>query len=387
MNDCYFMFRACAGWGGQGRCGMNVQGRHFRTIWEDVGGYPLVRIIDQRHLPHRFIIEEISTVEGMASAIREMHVRGAGLIGAAAGYGMAIAASTSPDGSGKWIHAAAKNLMETRPTAVNLAWAVRRQLEAITNAGSPEEKTEVAWQTARAIADEDADWCRRIGMHGLELIRDLSRKKDGEPVNVLTHCNAGWLAFVDFGSATSPIYAAHDEGIAVHIWVDETRPRSQGAKLTAWELGEHGVPHTVIADNTGGHLMQHGMVDLVIVGSDRTTRTGDVANKIGTYLKALAAMDNDVPFYVALPSSTFDWSMRDGVREIPIELRCAEEVKYADGWLDGYPAEVLVAPAASPAANYGFDVTPARLVTGLITERGICPASEAGILGLFPEQG
>ncbi|MEI6176611.1 MAG: s-methyl-5-thioribose-1-phosphate isomerase, partial [Verrucomicrobiota bacterium] len=218
-------------------------------------------------------------------------------------------------------------------------------------------------------------------------IRVMSRKKGGAAVNVLTHCNAGWLAFVDHGSATSPIYAAHDEGIAVHVWVDETRPRNQGAKLTAWELGEHGVPHTVIADNTGGHLMQHGMVDLVIVGSDRTTRTGDVANKIGTYLKALAAKDNDVPFYVALPSSTFDWLMRDGVREIPVELRGEDEVKYADGWLDGRPAEVLVAPAMSPAVNYGFDVTPARLVTGLITERGICPANEAGILGLFPEYG
>jgi methylthioribose-1-phosphate isomerase len=366
---------------------MNVQGRHFRTIWEDEGGKPIVRIIDQRHLPHQFIIEEIATVDEMATAIRDMHVRGAGLIGAAAGYGMAIATSTSPAGSDEFLREAAAKLVETRPTAVNLAWAVERQMAAISTAGSPEEKIVIAWRTARTIADEDAAWCRSIGQHGLELIRTLSRKKGGAPVNILTHCNAGWLAFVDHGSATSPMYAAHDEGIAVHVWVDETRPRNQGAKLTAWELGEHGVPHTVIADNTGGHLMQHGMVDLVIVGSDRTTRTGDVANKIGTYLKALAAMDNDVPFYVALPSSTFDWSMRDGVREIPVELRGEDEVKYADGWLDGRPAEVLVAPAASPAANYGFDVTPARLVTGLITERGICPASEAGILGLFPEHG
>ena len=364
---------------------MNVQGRHFRTIWEDEGGKPIVRIIDQRHLPHQFIIEEIATVDEMATAIRDMHVRGAGLIGAAAGYGMAIATSTSPAGSDEFLREAAAKLVETRPTAVNLAWAVERQMAAISAAGSPEEKIEIAWRTARTIADEDAAWCRSIGQHGLELIRSLSRKKGGEPVNILTHCNAGWLAFVDHGSATSPMYAAHDEGIAVHVWVDETRPRSQGAKLTAWELGEHGVPHTLIADNTGGHLMQHGMVDLVIVGSDRTTRTGDVANKIGTYLKALAAKDNHVPFYVALPSSTFDWSMRDGVREIPVELRGEDEVKHADGWLDGRPAEELVAPATSPAANYGFDVTPARLVTGLITERGICPASEAGILGLFPE--
>jgi methylthioribose-1-phosphate isomerase len=235
------------------------------------------------------------------------------------------------------------------------------------------------------MADEDAGWCRRIGAHGLPLIEEISRRKHGAPVNILTHCNAGWLAFVDYGSATAPIYAAHDAGIPVHVWVDETRPRSQGAKLTAWELGGHGVPHTLIADNTGGHLMQHGMVDLVLVGSDRTTRAGDVANKIGTYLKALAARDNGVPFFVALPSSSFDWSIRDGLREIPIEQRGPEEVKHADGLLGGEVAEVLVAPSGTPAANFGFDVTPARLVTGLITERGICAATEEGILGLFPE--
>lgn len=363
---------------------MNVQGQPYRTIWRNEESPNAVRIIDQRHLPHRFVIEDLSTVEHVATAIRDMHVRGAGLIGATAGYGMAIA-TTNANGSLDSIRDAANTLIATRPTAVNLAWAVNRQLAAIEALTSPHERIDMAWQQARLIANEDAEWCRRIGQHGLALIRAISEKKGGAAVHVLTHCNAGWLAFVDYGSATAPIYAAHDAGIAVHVWVDETRPRSQGAKLTAWELGQHGVPHTLIADNTGGHLMQHGMVDLVIVGSDRTTRTGDVANKIGTYLKALAAADNQVPFYVALPSSTFDWSMRDGLREIPIELRGEEEVKFADGWLDGRPAEVLVAPATSRAANYGFDVTPARLVTGLITERGLCPATEPDILSLFPE--
>lgn len=365
---------------------MHVQGRHFRTIWKDDCGRSCVRIIDQRKLPHRFVIGELTTVRQVADAIREMHVRGAGLIGATAGYGMAIAASTAPAEFDGFLSESAEILIATRPTAVNLAWAVERQMREIAKSASREEKIETAWRTAAEIADEDADWCRRIGLHGLELIRALSRNKGEAPVNVLTHCNAGWLAFVDHGSATAPIYAAHDEGLAVHVWVDETRPRSQGAKLTAWELGEHGVPHTLIADNTGGHLMQHGMVDLVIVGSDRSTRCGDVANKIGTYLKALAAKDNDVPFYVALPSSTIDWSMRDGLREIPIEERGGDEVKYAEGWHEGHLTEVLVAPASTPAANYGFDVTPARLVAGLITERGICPASEEGILALFPER-
>ncbi len=239
--------------------------------------------------------------------------------------------------------------------------------------------------TAQQIADEDAEHCRQIGVHGLPLLRSIAQRKPGQRVNVLTHCNAGWLAFVDHGSATAPIYAAHDSGLPVHVWVDETRPRGQGSKLTAWELNEHGVPHTVIADNAGGHLMQRGEVDLVIVGTDRTTYTGDVANKIGTYLKALAAFDNGVPFYVALPSSSFDWKMRDGLAEIPIEQRGAEEVKHADGWAEGRQVEVRVAPENSPAANYGFDVTPRRLVTGLITERGICAANEQSILALFPE--
>ena len=358
---------------------MNVKGRHYRTIWPKPEDERVIQLIDQRALPHRFVIEDVRTVAEMAAAIREMHVRGAGLIGAAAGYGMYLATFESD------LMAAAEQLKATRPTAVNLAWAVDRQLKAIADADSPEEKRTVAFRTAQQIADEDAEYCRRIGEHGFQLIRDLSEKKGGGPVNVLTHCNAGWLAFVDFGSATSPLYAAHDAGIPIHVWVDETRPRSQGSKLTAWELGEHGVPHTIIADNAGGHLMQRGKVDAVIVGTDRTTYTGDVANKIGTYLKALAAKDNGVPFYVALPSSSFDWSIRDGVNEIPIEERGSEEVSHADGLHGAAHVEVRVAPESSPAANYGFDVTPRELITGLITERGICEASEQSILDLFPE--
>lgn len=375
---------------------MNVHGRHYRTIWLRPSDGRTVEIIDQRALPHRFVIEKISTVTQMAAAISEMHVRGAGLIGASAGWGMHLAAlaifsnARSRTADARLAEAAAL-LKSTRPTAVNLAWAVDRQLAAIARGSTSRAKISIARETAALIADEDAAACRAIGGHGLPLIRRISRRKVGAPVNVLTHCNAGWLAFVDHGSATAPLYAAHDAGIAVHVWVDETRPRSQGAKLTAWELGQHGVPHTIIADNTGGHLMQRGMVDLVITGTDRTTRTGDVANKIGTYLKALAARDNRIPFYVALPSSSFDWKMRDGLREIPIEERGSEEVKFADGLLvgangrTGRHAEVLIAPPESPAANYGFDVTPARLVTGLITERGLCRADEKSIVALFPE--
>jgi methylthioribose-1-phosphate isomerase len=357
---------------------VNVQGQHYRTIWPKPGEERVIQLIDQRFLPHRFVIEEVRTAAEMATAIREMHVRGAGLIGAAAGYGMYLA-TFEPE-----LARAADLLRATRPTAVNLAWAIDRQIKSIGAAKTAEERQQIAFQTAREIADEDAEHCRRIGEHGLALIRKVSEKKDG-PVNILTHCNAGWLAFVDYGSATSPIYAAHDAGIPLHVWVDETRPRSQGSKLTAWELGEHGVPHTVIADNAGGHLMQRGKVDAVMVGTDRTTYTGDVANKIGTYLKALAAKDNGIPFYVALPSSSFDWKIRDGVSEIPIEERGSEEVSHADGFHAGAHVQIRVAPENSPAANFGFDVTPRQLVTGLITERGICEANEESILALFPE--
>jgi len=364
---------------------MKVDGKPTRTIWLHPQRPEIVQIIDQRALPHRLVIEDLSTVGQVAAAIREMHVRGAGLIGATAGFGMVLAAREAALPGGRPVAEAGLELKSTRPTAVNLAWAVERQEKAMCSATTAEERIAVALETACTIADEDAEACCSIGQHGVRLIEEIARTKGGGPVRILTHCNAGWLAFVDYGSATAPIYEAHGRGIPVHVWVDETRPRSQGSKLTAWELGQQGVPHAIISDNTGGHLMQHGLVDMVIVGTDRTTRTGDVANKIGTYLKALAAQDNGVPFYVALPSSSFDWKMRDGIAEIPIEERGSEEVKYADGLSDGMHRNVLVAPASSPAANYAFDVTPRRLITGLITERGICPATEEGILGLFPE--
>jgi methylthioribose-1-phosphate isomerase len=376
---------------------VKVGGQHFRTIWLHPTNERVVQLIDQRFLPHRFVVEDVSTVEQMADAIREMHVRGAGLIGASAGYGMYLAGLSQTGGCSAeefdaGLSQAAEKLRATRPTAVNLAWAIERVRaglavragRAVKETLAVQEKVKLALCIAKQIAAEDEENCRMIGQHGLNLIEEIARAKDGKPVNILTHCNAGWLAFVDYGSALAPVYAAHDRGLPVHVWVDETRPRSQGSKLTAWELGQHGVPHTIIADGAGGHLMQRGAVDLVLVGSDRTTRAGDVANKIGTYLKALAAKDNKVPFYVALPSSSFDWAIRDG-SEIPIEERGAEEVKRAEGWRDGRMWEVSLAPESSPAANFGFDVTPRRLVTGLITERGVCKADEKSIVELFPE--
>ena len=370
---------------------MKVGGRHFRTIWLKPEDERVVQLIDQRFLPHRFVIEEIRTVQQMVEAIREMHVRGAGLIGASAGYGMYLAAvEAAPDATaGEFddrLARAAAQLNATRPTAINLSWATERQLKSIAKGKTAKEKVALALHTANSIAEEDKEHCRMIGQYGLKLVQEIARKKIGKPLNFLTHCNAGWLAFVDYGSATAPIYAAHDSGLAIHVWVAETRPRNQGSKLTAWELGEHGVPHTVVADSAAGHLMQRGEVDLVIVGTDRTTYTGDVANKIGTYLKALAANANNVPFYVALPSTSIDWELRDGLKEIPIEQRGAEEIRHADGWSDGRPVEVRIAPEKSPAANYGFDVTPRQLVTGLITERGICEPNETSIRALFPEQ-
>ncbi len=371
---------------------MNVHGKHYRTIWVKKDDDKVVQVIDQRFLPHKFVIEDLTTVEDAARAIKEMHIRGAGLVGATAGFGMYLAAleasadSPASDTFDERMVQAGEKLKATRPTAVNLEWAVHRQLDAMSQAPTVKEKVAVAFQTAQAIADEDANACRQIGEHGVSLIEEISQAKNGEVVNILTHCNAGWLAFVDYGSATAPIYEAHNRGIKVHVWVDETRPRNQGARLTAWELGQHGVPHTVIADNVGGHLMQHGLVDIVIVGTDRTTYTGDVANKIGTYLKALAAHDNGVPFYVALPSSSFDWKIRDGVKEIPIEERGEEEVKYIQGLYEEEIVKVLLTPKDSPATNFGFDVTPRKYVTGLITERGICEASEESILALFPEK-
>ena len=376
---------------------MKVEGRHFRTIWtEGEGAGEVLRIIDQTVLPHEFRILDLHSVADVCRAIREMWVRGAGLIGATAAWGVWVAAREAAhlpaDEFAVRMAMSMEALRVTRPTASNLVWALQRQQKALAGL-SGAEAVAAAHAEAQAIADEDAEFCRRIGEHGRAVIEAIAAKKPGQTVNILTHCNAGWLAFVDYGSALSPVYAAFEAGIPVHVWVDETRPRNQGASLTAWELGQHGVPHSLIADNTGGHLMQHGMVDMVITGADRVTRCGDAANKIGTYLKALAAADNGVPFYVALPSSTFDFALRDGVREIPIEERSADEVRVMtgalvdeDGQSEARTASVLICPQSTGARNWAFDVTPARLITGLITERGVCAASEDGVLSLYPEQ-
>ena len=363
---------------------MRLNGKTTRTIWPAADGSGDVEIFDQTLLPHRVEIVRLKTLDEAAHAIRAMLVRGAPLIGATAAYGLALALRADPADAA--LAQAALTLKATRPTAVNLAWAVDR-LVGVVQPLPPGERLAAAWAEAARICDEDVEACRRIGQHGLALIKQAQAKKGGGRVNVLTHCNAGWLACVDWGTAIAPIYAAQAEGIDLHVWVDETRPRNQGAALTAFELGHQGVAHTIIADNAGGHLMQHGEVDLCIVGSDRTTRTGDVANKIGTYLKALAAHDNGVPFHVALPGSTVDWSLTDGVAQIPIEQRDPLELTRITGrTAEGGLATVDIAAPGSPAANYGFDVTPARLVTGMITERGLCAASEAGLVGLYPER-
>jgi methylthioribose-1-phosphate isomerase len=364
---------------------MQIDGRHYRTIWVAEDGRT-VRIIDQTVLPHALEVVDLVDLETTAVAIETMQVRGAPLIGATAAYGVALAMRQDPSDDG--LEAAIARLLRTRPTAVNLRWALDDMRKALQNQPR-DERVPRAMARAAAIGDEDVAICTAIGRHGLALIEAVAAKKrPGEPVNVLTHCNAGWLATIDRGTATAPIYAAQEAGIPVHVWVDETRPRNQGAALTAFELLHQKVPHTVIVDNVGGHLMQHGMVDLCIVGTDRTTRTGDVCNKIGTYLKALAAKDNDVPFYVALPSTTVDWTIADGVRDVPIEERAAEEVTVLSGrTADGRIERVRITPEGSPAANYAFDVTPARLVSGLITERGVAEASEAGLRALFAEHG
>ena len=362
---------------------MKVGGIHRRTIWPSDDGRA-IEVIDQTKLPHAFVTIRLETLEAVAHAIRAMLIRGAPLIGATAAYGLAIALRDDPS-DGRLANAY-DVLHATRPTAINLRWAlddVRAKVAPL----PPKERFAAAWRRAGEIADEDVEINRSIGSHGLALIRQAAAKNPGRPVNVLTHCNAGWLATVDWGTATAPIYLAHEAGIPIHVWVDETRPRNQGAGLTAWELNNHGVPHTVIVDNTGGHLMQHGKVDLCFVGTDRTTAEGDVCNKIGTYLKALAAKDNGVPFYVCLPSPTIDWTIRDGVREVPIEERDGAEISRVTGRTDdGRIATVQVTPEGSPVLNYGFDVTPARLVTGLVTERGVAPASADGLLSLFPER-
>ncbi len=363
---------------------MKVDGKPMRTIWLEPDGWS-VGIIDQTALPHRFVTARLTTLEETAHAIRAMLIRGAPLIGATAAYGVCLALRA--DASDESLERAYAALLATRPTAINLKWALDEMMAAVRNRPRSE-RTAAAYRRAAEICEEDVAINTAIGRNGLPLIEAVAaRKKPGERVNVLTHCNAGWLAAVDIGTATAPIYMAHDNGIAIHVFADETRPRNQGASLTAWELGKHGVPHTLIADNTGGHLMQHGLVDLVIVGTDRVTANGDVCNKIGTYLKALAARDNNVPFYVALPSPTIDFSVADGVAEIPIEERGADEVATMTGrTADGRIETVRIAPAGCPVANYGFDVTPARLVTGLITERGVIAAARAALAGAFPER-
>jgi len=362
---------------------VKVDGRHFRSIWLEPDGWS-VGAIDQRRLPHEFVVARMTSAADAGEAIRSMLVRGAPLIGATAAFGVALAMRA--DASDAALDLACKMLIATRPTAINLKWALD-EMQLILRPLPSSARVGAAYQRASEIAEEDVAINQEIGRHGLALIEAIAATKPGEPVNVLTHCNAGWLATVDFGTATAPIYLAHDRGVKVHVWVDETRPRNQGASLTAWELGHHGVPHTVIADNTGGHLMQHRMVDLAIVGTDRVAANGDVCNKIGTYLKALAAHDNGVPFYVALPSPTIDFSIDDGIRQIPIEQRAADEVTHVTGrTTEGRIETVCVVPDGSPVANYAFDVTPARLVTGLITERGVLRPDRAALASAFPER-
>jgi methylthioribose-1-phosphate isomerase len=367
---------------------MNVKGKHFETIWLKENDNSVVQIIDQSLLPFEFSVKSLRSADDVYTAIKDMYIRGAPLIGAAAAFGiyLAILKYDSSTPFDDYIFAAGERIKSARPTAVNLAYAVNSQMEEIDRYESYNDKKTAALENALKIVEYERDNCRRIGENGLPLIQDISRHKNGEPVNILTHCNAGWLACIDYGTATAPIYMAHDKGIKVHVWVDETRPRNQGARLTAWELSQHGIPFTIITDNAGGHLMQHGMVDLVIVGSDRTTVTGDVANKIGTYLKALAAKENDVPFYVALPSTSIDWNITDGINEIPIEQRDPEEITHILGIADGDIKNVMITGENFPAINFGFDVTPAKFVTGLITERGICKADKNSILSLFPEK-
>ncbi|MDD3875319.1 MAG: S-methyl-5-thioribose-1-phosphate isomerase [Bacteroidales bacterium] len=368
---------------------MLVNGIHYRTIWVDENSEELICIIDQTRLPFEFVIKKIDCYQDMIKAIVDMEVRGAGLIGAASAFAVYLAVLRAPKDDAQfdaYIKEVASKIKSSRPTAINLEWATDRMLQAIQNTGSSVQRIKIALDQAIKIADEDSEFGRMIGIHGLPLIEKIS-KKNGDVVNILTHCNAGWLALVDYGTALSPIYAAHEKGIKVHVWVDETRPRNQGASLTAWELNAAGIPHTVIADNAGGLLMQNGKVDLVIVGSDRTTHTGDVCNKIGTYLKALAANDNNIPFYAAVYSSSFDWTIKDGLKDIPIEQRNGDELRYIKG-LDNTSKikEVCIIPSSSPVSNYAFDVTPARLITALITERGICNANPESIAVLFPEK-
>lgn len=362
---------------------MKVDNKHYRSIWfnEETD---TVKIIDQRWLPHEFRVVDLVTRADFAASIRDMWVRGAPLIGATAAFAMAAEMKSDPSNSN--IDEAWEELHETRPTAINLRWALT-EMRDLLQALPEGERAKAAHKRALEINDEDVERNRMIGVHGLEIIRDIAaKKKPGEVVNILTHCNAGWLATVDWGTATSPMYHAQKDGIPIHIWIDETRPRNQGALLTSWEMNSHNIPHHLIVDNAGGHLMQHGQVDLVIVGTDRTTAHGDVCNKIGTYLKALAAKDNDVPFYVSLPSTTIDWTVKNGIAEIPIEERDDEEITHVQGKLsDGSIGSVQISPNGTPGSNPAFDVTPRRLITGLITERGVCKASPEGLAAMFPD--
>lgn len=367
---------------------MLVNKKHYKTIWLDENDNMVIRVIDQRKLPFKFEIAELRSTEDVYAAIDGMAVRGAPLIGAAAAFGIYLSTLeiNSHTNIRDHVSNAARYLASCRPTAVNLSWAVNHSLAKLNFNDPVELISEAALNTALEICELETENCRKIGINGLRLIEDIAVKKNGETVNILTHCNAGWLACIDYGTATAPVYMAKEKGIKVHVWVDETRPRNQGSKLTAWELGENGIPYTLITDNTGGHLMQHGMVDLVLVGCDRATRQGDVANKIGTYLKALAANDNNIPFYAVIPSTSIDFSISDGVKEIVVEERDPAEVTEITGWSDGEIRTVRICPEDAIAANYGFDVTPSRLITGIITENGICSASEEGLKELFPEK-
>ena len=368
----------------EGAAIVNLKGESFRTIWQKPDDPETVQIIDQRRLPHDFVVVDLNTWRDGATAITDMLVRGAPLIGATAAWSLYLAAIES-HGSAVAVRDAANRLMETRPTAVNLRWAIERVLGVLETAGEDADIVDLLCLEAQAICSEDVEISRGIGEHGLRLIEAISERKSGDTVNVLTHCNAGSLATINWGTATAPVYFAHQQGIDVHVWVDETRPRNQGSQLTAWELAQNDVPHTLIVDNAGGHLMQHGQVDICITGTDRTTRSGDVANKIGTYLKALAAADNNVPFYVALPSTTIDWTISDGLADIPIEERDPREVSHVYGRVGDQTREANTVGSNTNIKNYAFDVTPAKLVTGLITECGVCDASEEGLASLFPE--
>jgi len=366
---------------------MQIEGKNYQTIWFHPSNNRKVQIINQQLLPFKFEIKDLQTPAEVVYAIQEMLVRGAPLIGASGAVGIYLASLQLKEGDNiaEVMEKYAKKLKMSRPTAINLAFAIDEIMHEISGVASIEEIQKIAFSMANKRIELEKEYCRKIGEYGVGIIEDISKSKVGKEVNILTHCNAGWLACIDYGTATAPIYLAHDRGIKVHVWVDETRPRNQGSKLTAWELGQHGVPYTIVADNTGGHLMQHGMVDLVIVGSDRTTRTGDVANKIGTYLKALAAYDNDIPFYAALPSSSFDFNIVNGLKEIPIEQRASRELTHIHGIADDDIIEVCIVPENAQVVNFGFDVTPAKFVKGLITERGICSANEKSITKMFSD--